>query len=95
MATVCIVLESLSASVLFKKRQTHRQTDRNYHKKKNAAKRNEEKLKKKKKKEKEPYKIFPPRPPSKPARFPLCKIIFLWEWALLFVAGPVLINKGS
>lgn len=54
---------------------------------------NAEKLKKKK--EKEPYKIFPPHAPSKPARFPLCKIIFLWEWALLFVARPVLINKGS
>lgn len=88
--SVCIVFESLSASVLLKKKNYDKNPPSQ--KKKIAAKRNEEKLKKKRGKKKF---FFPPHAPSKPARFPLCKIVFLWGWALLFVARPILINKGS
>lgn len=49
----------------------------------------------KKKRKKEPYKNFHHMHPLSQQNFPLCKTIFLWEWALLFAARPVLINKGS
>lgn len=53
----------------------------------------EKNRRKTKKRKKEPYNNSPPHAPSKPARLPLCKIIFLWEWALLLWRGPFRLIK--